>query len=635
MSKIPEVVGVDFETKAIGPRPLEYPPRPVGVAIVDPATRERVYLAWGHPPGLGNNCTAREAAGRLKDLYASRPVVYHNAAFDLEVGAAHLGLPAPREWHDTMLLAFLDDPRQGSLSLKPLAMKELGRPPREQDRLNAWLKAHGYRPGADISMGPVALVGPYAIGDDVRTIALFKVLYRRAVLDAGMGEAYDRERRLVPVLNDMQARGVPLDLPRLEREIPVWYARAKELEGYIVRRLGGRKAVGDDFNLGSGQQLADALENAELVTEFVLTAKGNRSTKRENLQQVLDDPKLFRALAERAVLLKYISTYGLKWLPRDEPIEGWNARPRPKGDGPWPGMSHDGRVFPRINQVHGYHDESRGGGGGARTGRLSYSDSWQAIPKPDRRLYDTLPVLRDFVLAPRGSAFQVRDYDQQEFRILAHYENGPLLARYQADPRIDMHETARQMIEELTGRRWERRPVKDTGFGLLYGMGIKKLARKAGVDEPTARELKAAYLKAVPGLAKLQAELKKRAQRGEPIRTWGGRVYYVEDPKVVDGELRTFDYKMLNVLIQGSAADCTKEAMIRAHAALGRDERLVLQVHDELMVETDASPAAQARAMRRLREAMESVTFDVAMLSAPSRGRRWGSLKKLKEPAGG
>jgi len=201
-----------------------------------------------------------------------------------------------------------------------------------------------------------------------------------------------------------------------------------------------------------------------------------------------------------------------------------------------------------------------------------------------------------------------------------------LLRAYQEDPALDMHEHAKDLIVAIIHKDIKRRPVKDTGFGLIYGMGLKKTAKKMEQPLEVAKEIRDAYMKAIPGLAKLKREIEDRCRRGEPIKTWGGREYYVEPPKMVDGDLRTFDYKMINVLIQGSAGDCTKEAMIRADQA---GLKLTLQVHDELVIQSFSG--RRVADMGLLREAMEGVPFDVKMLSDGKYGKRWGTLKKVKE----
>ena len=95
---------------------------------------------------------------------------------------------------------------------------------------------------------------------------------------------------------------------------------------------------------------------------------------------------------------------------------------------------------------------------------------------------------------------------------------------------------------------------------------------------------------------------------GEALRTWGGRLYYCEEPKYIDGKLRTFEYKLLNYLIQGSSADCTKEAMIRFHETKDPETTILLNVHDELLCSTPREIERQE--LDKLREAMESVEFE-------------------------
>ncbi len=618
---------VDFETHKILPRYTgAYPPKPVGVAVM---TEDRLlqpqYISWGHPSA--NNSTKSNAERVLKKLWRDYRVVFHHAMFDCEVAYKHFGLsPVPSEYEDTLFLAYIHDPRARELALKPLAEAVLGIKPRERDQLADWIvnnvpNATTSTWGEFIAWAPGELVSKYAVGDITRTYKLWKKLHaelrdrdKKYGVEEGQQsyiDAYNRELALMPVLMEMESRGIHVDIHRLSRDVGEWHARIAEYDKQIIRRLGGAKAVaqfakGDDgFNIGSGSQLANALDAAGKVTHWVKTAKGNRSVARKALEEVCNDKKLVELLQRRELLTKYCDTYGDKWLTENR----------------------NSFVYPRIHQTR--NDESDNGIKGARTGRLSYSDSWQAIPKPDRVPFDDFPVLRDYVIPDeRGHYYGIRDYSQQEFRILAHYEAGGLQERYKQNPYIDMHQSALEMINELTGLGLDpvrdRRPVKDIGFGLIYGMGIAKTALKTGQDVETTKQLRRAYLEAIPGFKELNDEIKRRCQRGEPIRTWGGRLYWVEPPMVINGQRRTFEYKMLNVLIQGSAAECTKEAMIRARAAMPSDTRLVLQVHDELVINAVSKPALDA-GMKILREAMESVVFDVLMLSDGKWSRRsWG-----------
>ena len=197
------MITIDFETQAIEERP-KYPPEPVGVAIKYESNPSR-YYAWGHP--TGNNCTRAEAMTALERAWLSgEDLLFHNAKFDMDVAEIRCDMPrlAWDQVHDTMFLAFLADPHSSTISLKPLAERYLGLPPEEQDEVAGWLRAHGVitakqGPGAFISQAPGDVAGRYACGDVDRTHALFQLLHKK-IVDAGMEKAYDRERRLLPIL---------------------------------------------------------------------------------------------------------------------------------------------------------------------------------------------------------------------------------------------------------------------------------------------------------------------------------------------------------------------------------------------------------------------------------------------------
>jgi DNA polymerase I-like protein with 3'-5' exonuclease and polymerase domains len=144
-------------------------------------------------------------------------------------------------------------------------------------------------------------------------------------------------------------------------------------------------------------------------------------------------------------------------------------------------------------------------------------------------------------------------------------------------------------------------------------MGVGKLAMRNDMSVDESSELKKAILLLYPGLKQMYQDMKVRAKNKEPIRTWGGREYFCEEPKLVDGRIREFDYKLVNVLIQGSAADCTKEALIRYHAVKDPSAKIVLNVHDQ--VTASVPKKIMKSEMEVLRISMESVEFDVSILS--------------------
>jgi len=162
-------------------------------------------------------------------------------------------------------------------------------------------------------------------------------------------------------------------------------------------------------------------------------------------------------------------------------------------------------------------------------------------------------------------------------------------------------------------------------------MGMGTLAARLKQSVVIAKKLKNAQMSALPGVKDLDKDIKTRGKSGEAIRTWGGREYFCEPPRFIDGRSQTFEYKLLNYLIQGSAADCTKEALIRYGDLKSEDSRFVLTVHDE--IDISAPKGLLKKEMLRLRECMMSVEFDLPMLSDGEFGPRWSELEPLKEPS--
>jgi DNA polymerase I-like protein with 3'-5' exonuclease and polymerase domains len=618
-----EVVTVDFETEEIKQRPV-YPPKAVGVSIKYRGKKAR-YFAWGHP--TKNNSTKAQAGAALKDAYRSGlPLLFQNGMFDVDVAEEEFKLKPPPwdKYHDTLYLLFLHDPHARSLSLKPAAEKLLGMKPEERNAVNEWLLANGFikkldqkNAGAFISKAPGDIVGRYANGDTDRTELLFDFLIDK-ILEAGMGAAYDRERRLMPILLRNSREGMHVDVRALERDLAMYEKAQEKTDDWLRKRL---KAP--ELNVDSDDEVAEALTASGVVTEWVMTATGKRSTAKKNMTVgMFKDKRVFTALGYRNRLQTCITVFMRPWLEM--------AR-------------STGRIFTQWNQVRQSHgDESQSG---TRTGRLSCSPNFQNVPKDwydkndgfTKELFAALakllgvpelPLMRKYITADPGGVFGHRDYNQQEPRILAHFENDKLCAQYNDDPRTDVHTYVQEQIKIIANLELARRPVKILNLGLIYGMGLGKLADGMGVDVETAKKVKAAQRKAIPGLAELDREIKFRGRSGQAVKTWGGRLYYVEPPKMIGGELKTFEYKLLNYLIQGSAADCTKEAIIR-YDEIRKDGRFLVTVHDECNI--SAPKKAIKQEMLVLRKAMESVEFDVPMISDAKYGPTWGDLKKLEE----
>jgi len=269
----------------------------------------------------------------------------------------------------------------------------------------------------------------------------------------------------------------------------------------------------------------------------------------------------------------------------------------------------------------------------------SWTKCYQKLSVPYDGVIYCVTMPWSTVIVRRNGKVMVTGQSQQEFRIFAHYEGGELLARYKAQPDIDVHVVTGQILKERAGIELARRAMKDVNFGVLYAMGREKMARKLNLDDLTAQRTLAAYHRSLPGIKQLQRQLAACAEAGEPIYTWGGRRYYVEPPKMMNvkrhGVTRlveqTFEYKLLNLLVQGSAADATKEATVRYdETGWNEDDKgpLLLQVHDEL--NTMALAAHRQEAMRVLREAMTSIELDVPLLSDGSASRvSWNDVKDV------
>ena len=638
-------IAVDFETKPIEARPA-YPPEPVGVALWEPG-RKPEYLCWGHGGG-GNNTTKRDAARRLKAVWKSgRPLLFHNAKFDLDVAevAFDLAMPPWHMWYDSMIEAFLYDPNEQELGLKELAEKHLEMPPEEAEELRLWLVQNKIinaslkkKWRAFIWKTPGTLAAPYAIGDVVRTRKLHD-LFHPWNMSAGMREAYDRERRVMPVLLRNERRGVPIDVPGLQRQIGVWDKSAVEAERWIARRLRA-----PDLNVSSTDELADAIEKRGLVKEWILTDNEDnpkRSTSMEALEEVLLDKELLAVLRYRASIRHSLQNNVRPWLERAD---------------------QNNRIYFSWNQVR-QADETKRKNVGARTGRLSSSPNVQNVankpmiicfsaadvkrafkaddeakplllPVDLKGVVVTLPWMRDFIIAGPKRRLMSRDYAQQELRILAHFMEGEVLRIYRENPSIDFHQMATDGLNRLLSlpqaQAYPRKIVKAIVLAIIYARGIPALAAQLSIPIEEAKKLRKAIKELFPGVKRLEDTLRRRAALEQPARTWGGRVFYCEPPVYLEkyDRWRTFEYKMINTLIQGSAADNTKEAMIR-YDETAKDGCLDIQVHDELLGSADEG--AFDSEMRLLREAMESVEFDVPMLTDGESGPTWGQMVKYND----
>lgn len=414
---------------------------------------------------------------------------------------------------------------------------------------------------------------------------------------------YEREMRLMPYIEDMSRRGVRVDLDALEADIRFYQDKFHYMDERIQEILGQRVDVDKKKDLLECILFVDLADTEKLHR----TAKtGKYSASQASLFDAVQHPELLGLLMTRAATATCLRTFMMPW---------YNAA-----------KFQEGRIYIKWNQFRNYTDT------GARTGRMSSSPNLQNVPTDWSKLKGRLdaldwhpdwdmPVIRKYIIPAEGNVFISRDYSAQEMRLLAHFTGGRLLEELQANPEEDVHMIAANIANI------SRKVAKTLGFAVLYGAGGGRIAETLGCTVSAAYGIRRDYYAALPEIRQFQNELTNMAKRGEPITTIAGRQYYCEDPKVINGCVKTFEYKLSNYKIQGSAADQTKEAMhhFATHCKFGE---LRLQVHDQLVVEVPESEVETARKV--LEEAVNGAfqeTLQYQVISDEAIGHNFAELK--------
>jgi hypothetical protein len=671
---------VDFETKSIDdfPRPLS--PPPVGLAIW-PLGMDPLYFSFDHPVGTNGVWTLRkgklievtkgypdiERAAKLmlKDAYRGKILGHNIFKFDCPVAEDHWKLRPPTWSHvdDTQFSLFLRDPHSPSLALKPAAEFWLEEPPDERDAVFDWLAEKGIigKPddgvtcknpkdahqkgvhaknkncvdpvfvrkmyqrdaGGYISKAPGKLVAAYAIGDLTRTWGLWDEVHPW-VIENGMREAYDRERQLAPVLLDNERRGVRVDMEALERDLPPARRDLQRAEEWFRKTL----AIKDKdfwyekekvfrFNFDSDAHIAQALRTAKIVEEFPQTAGGRDSVSKKVLRiDHFSNAKVYHALHYRNTLASILGRMEKFYLE---------------------GSKKNGYIFREWQQVRqGYGDDMKG----ARSGRVTvgeFANMSKAFGNkdPDYKHPKFLkvndpPLARIYLLADPGEEFGHSDFDQQEMKIIAHYEDGALAKQYCNDPKTDIHAFVHDLIQKVTGKDYNRDVVKTLDFRKAFGSGTSGFAEQIRESHEVAQEIIDSWEAALPDVVELDKELRTRFKEGGSLRTLGGRLYFCKPPAIAKkgarkGMMVNFFYTALNYLIQPSAADQTKKAIIMFYNHPKRTSRMLATVYDEINISM-----ADRRQLLILQECMiNAFKLDVPTTTTLKAGPSWGKLKKL------
>jgi len=547
--------------------------RIVGLSFcVEPGEAAYVPLAHDYA-GAPDQLSRKVVLGKLKDLLEDPAAakVGHHLKYDAHVLANH-GIALAGMRYDSMLESYVLNSTATRHDMDSCARRYLGvETVHYEDVAGKGAKQIPFNQVA------VDVAADYAAEDADITLQLHQVLWAALGEVPTLQKLYEEiEQPLVPVLFRMEHHGVLIDRDTLRRQ-----------GGEITRRLGeleqeAHGAAGQPFNLDSPKQLQEILFNKLGLPTIRKTPKGQPSTAEDVLEELAAAYPLPRIILEYRGLAKLKSTY-IDKLP--------------------------GQIDERTGRVHtSYHQAV------AVTGRLSSSDpNLQNIPirTPEGRR------IRQAFVAPPGQLLLAADYSQIELRIMAHLSGDPsLLEAFAADR--DIHQaTAAEVLglapEEVTAE--QRRAAKAINFGLIYGMSAFGLARQLGSDRATAQQYVDRYFERYPGVKRYMDETRESARQLGYVETVFGRRLYLPDIRSRNRQQQQYaERSAINAPMQGTAADIIKRAMVAVDAWIERERpgaRLVMQVHDELVLEVEAA------AVEAVREQVVEFMVGAARLDVP------------------
>ena len=580
----------DLETTSLDPRQAE---------IVGMAFSWQEGEAWYVPPEESVGAGAFELfAVRLdfsRRLERLRPVLEdparpkggQNVKYDVQVLARH-GVTVRGVAFDTLLESYVLDPSLTSHGLDALALRHLG-----YTKIATGDVMGRGKKRRSMAETPDDEIFPYASEDADITFRLHRRFSAELAREPRLERLYrEVELPLQEVLRRMEETGVRVDaavLGELEVELR---ARLGELEAEAHR------LAGEPFNLASTKQVGELLFDRLRLHEAAgvrvkRTAGGAASTDREVLEALAPSAPLAATILEHRGLEKLLGTY-VEALPR--------------------------LVAPSTGRVHTSFNQAV-----TATGRLSSSEpNLQNIPirTPEGRR------IRAAFVAEPGWELVGADYSQVELRVLAHLSGDEALCAAFREG-VDVHRaTAARVFDvpldavdaELRGR------AKAINFGIVYGMGAQRLARDTGLSLDEAREFIAGYFRAHPGVKDYLDRQVAQARAEGYVETVLGRRRPLRDIRSPRRASRANAERMaLNTPIQGSAADIIKLAMVRIDERLraeGLRARLLLQVHDELLLEAPGDEAVGV--VELVRDAMQgALALAVPLVVEAGRGRTW------------
>lgn len=540
------LVSFDTETTSLDARHA----RLVGLSF-SWAVGQALYLPVGHQyPGLPDQLSCDHVLARLQpwleDPKAAK--VGQNLKYDAHV-LRRYGIVLQGIAHDTLLQSYVLESHR-SHDLGSLAERHLGRAGLSYDQVTG---KGASRIGFEEV--PIDVATRYACEDADFTLHLHQTLWPQLQAIAALRFVYEQiELPALGVLTEMEETGITVDADLLNlqsQELAVTIS-GLEAEAHAL--------AGQPFNLGSPKQLGEILFDRLGYKPVKKTAKGAASTDEDVLEQLSHDYPLPKTLLQWRSLSKLKSTYTDK-LPR--------------------------MVDPATGRVHTTFSQAV-----AVTGRLASSDpNLQNIPvrtAEGRRI-------RQAFIAPSGSVLMSADYSQIELRIMAHLSEDKGLMDAFAHGEDVHRATASEIFgtprEEVSSE--QRRYAKVINFGLIYGMSAYGLAQNLDIERDAARLYIERYFARYPGVARYMDEIKAKAREQGYVETVFGRRLWLPEIRSPNGPRRAgAERAAINAPMQGTAADLIKLAMTQTYQAIQKEglrSRLLLQVHDELVLEVPES----------------------------------------------
>ncbi len=556
-------------------------------------------LSWYFPirHELGSNFDPTITFNWLRDVVSKdRDYIFHNAPYDVGWLRAE-GIEVKGRIVDTMVCAPLINENRFSYSLNALSRDYLQEYKSEKGLREA-AETFGVNPKSEMYKLPAQHVGQYAEQDASLTLRLWQQ-FKGLIVKEDVGSVFELETKVLRVIIDMRGKGVCVDLDRAEQV----KQKLENQENNILKEIKSKSGV--NVEIWAADSVAKVFDSLGLT--YKKTEKTQAPSFTKNFLKNHTDP-----VAQMVVQARELNKARTTFI---DTILKHQVR---------------GRIHAELHPL-------RSELGGTVTGRFSYSNpNLQQIPA---RHGEIGPMIRSLFLPEEDCQWGAFDYSSQEPRIVVHYAKlmnfrgaEDFADQYQKDPRTDFH----QMAADIVGV--PRKQAKDINLGLFYGMGSNKLAETLGLELEEAKELFAVYHKKVPFVKELADYTVNRASRKGVIRTLLGRkcrfdqwepskygIWKAQSYQEAFNEhgaaiKRAFTYKALNKLVQGSAADQTKAAMV---ALWEEGITPMIQVHDELDVSVESDSQ-----IKRITELMQDcVELEVPSIIDAELGPNWGEAK--------